>query len=195
MIATKNDILEDWVHLFSDDLFRWAMYKTSDRETAEDLVQETFLAACNGFDNFHGKSKPKTWLFSIINHKITDFYRRQFRCPVINQSHLDDISTHYDVLENFFDSAGSWKVKARPSEWQEIEEHLLDNSEFTGILNSCIKNLSKTSLLVMNLKYLKEKDGKEICQELRISPTNYWQIIHRAKIKLRHCLEQNWFKS
>lgn len=59
-----------WVNSFTDDLMSWAHHKTSSKETAEDLVQETFLSAFNSFDNFKNNSSPKTWLLSILNHKI-----------------------------------------------------------------------------------------------------------------------------
>jgi RNA polymerase sigma-70 factor (ECF subfamily) len=39
-----------------------------------------------------------------------------------------------------------------------------------------------------------DKKTEEICQELGISTTNYWQMMHRAKLQLRECIDENWFK-
>ena len=78
MDAIKEDskiTIENWVNQYSDALFSWAYYKTSSKETAEDLVQDTFLAAYHKIDSFKGNSQPKTWLFSILNNKIIDYYR------------------------------------------------------------------------------------------------------------------------
>ncbi|MCK5469453.1 MAG: sigma-70 family RNA polymerase sigma factor [Cyclobacteriaceae bacterium] len=186
--------IQDWVTRYADDLFRWAVHKTSDKETAEDLVQETFLAAFQSLDKFQGKSHPKTWLFSIVNNKIMDYHRKQFRSETINRSQLNSNSERIDVLENFFDSEGTWKPEARPSDWQEMEGHLLDNPDFTKMLKYCMNKLPGNWCSAIHLKYLEEKDGKEICQELGITSSNYWQILHRAKLQLRICIEENWFK-
>ena len=68
--TSAHSIIQKWVAVYSDDLYRWALHKTSDKETVQDLVQETFLAAFKSLDKFQGKSQPKTWLFSIMNNKI-----------------------------------------------------------------------------------------------------------------------------
>jgi RNA polymerase sigma-70 factor (ECF subfamily) len=79
MASTKENtktLFESWVNQFSDELFSWAYHKTSSKETAEDLVQDTFLSAFHKIDTFEGKSSPKTWLFSILNNKsLTQFFR------------------------------------------------------------------------------------------------------------------------
>jgi len=71
----------------------------------------------------------------------------------------------------------------------------LDNVEFKSVMENCMKKLPDTWFSAIHLKYLEEKDGKVICQELGITPSNFWQILHRAKVQLRACIEKNWFKS
>ena len=73
---SAQEIFTSWVNDFSDDLFSWALHKTSDRMIAEDLVQETFFLAFRSFDSFKGESNPKTWLFKILHNKIIDYYRK-----------------------------------------------------------------------------------------------------------------------
>ncbi|WP_418262403.1 RNA polymerase sigma factor [Flavobacterium faecale] len=85
-VENSKTVLEKWVHQFSDELYSWALYKTSSKETAEDLVQETFLAAYNKIDSFQEKSQPKTWLFSILNNKVVDYYRLSARTTKNNFS-------------------------------------------------------------------------------------------------------------
>jgi len=193
--TTSHSTIKEWVSLYSDDLYRWALYKTSEQEVAQDLVQETFLSAFKSIDKFQGKSQPKTWLFSIMNNKIMDYHRKRFRSATINQSRLNSKSENRDVLENFFDSEGGWKRDKSPNDWQELEGHLLDNPEFTKVLSGCMKKLPHHWDSAIQLKYLEEKDSSEICQELDITPSNYWQILHRAKLQLRMCIEKNWFKA
>lgn len=183
--TNTNATIKYWVELYSDQLYTWAYYKTSDKETAEDLVQETFLAAVHSFQKFERKSEPKTWLVSILKNKIADHYRIAYRN---NASNIVSLS-------QFFDNNEDWIAEQRPQQWKvEDEQHLLDNIDFNRTLSHCLEELPvhwKASIL---LKFIEEKDTNEICQELEITPTNYWQIMHRAKLQLRKCLELNWFK-
>jgi RNA polymerase sigma-70 factor (ECF subfamily) len=179
----EKDFLETLVYLHTRDLCNWALYKTSHAEVAEDLVQETFLAAAEKMESFKEKSSPKTWLFSILNHKIIDFYRKK-----VNQT----ISLESGELSTFFDANENWQEGKRPQEWSDQEKHLLDDSDFQKILEQCLKLLPENWNTCVKLKYLSEKNGKDICQELGISTTNFWQIVHRAKLRLRDCIETNW---
>lgn len=178
--------LSEWVEIYTDDLYSRAFYKVSDSELAKDLVQDTFLVAAEKIDGFRGDSSPKTWLFSILNNKIIDVYRTRVKQPV---------STDNEVFSRFFDAGGDWKTDKRPVSWDENEEHLLDNSEFQQVLKSCLDALPEKWNTCVKLKYLMNKKGEEICQELDITPTNFWQIIHRAKLQLRACVEDNWLNS
>lgn len=188
-MLSKEEIIRVWINRYSEKLFTWAFYKTGDRNIAEDLTQETFLAALQAFDNFKGNSEPQTWLFSILKNKIATFYRQQSKLPFESYDQLNTSSGDY------FDTEGNWMADQRPVNWKDDEGHLLDNAEFVKILARCISNLPEAWNAALQLKYLKETDSGSICQELNISPTNFWQIIHRAKLQLRKCLELNWFKN
>lgn len=178
-----NIILKSWVNLYSDSLYSFAFYKVNDKETAEDLVQETFLAVLNSFNKYEGKSEPKTWLFAILKNKIADHYRKSFR-----KSEKTTVS-----FDNFFDENGDWIAEQRPQIWKTEDENLLDNPNFKKTLTNCLDKLPQQWNAAIVLKFLEEKESNEICQELSVSPTNFWQIIHRAKLQLRKCLELNWF--
>ncbi len=192
----NNDVsivtIRSWVNAYSDKMFSWALYKTSSKETAEDLVQETFMIAFQTLDKFERKSDPKTWLFGILNHKIANYFRKSYRNPVVNESTLNS-EADKDFLNIFFDADGSWIKEQRPHSWPD-DSHLLDNLEFVKTLQDCMNELPSNWVTAINLKYLEEKKGEQICQELEITTTNFWQIIHRAKLQLRKCLEVQWFK-
>ena len=113
---TTDNRLSQWVEEFTSDLYSWAYYKVSDTEIAKDFVQDTFLAAAEKIKDFKGESSPKTWLFSILNHKIIDHYRKKTKSPVT----IDN-----QFFSTFFDEDGGWKQEKRPKEWHEEEEHLL----------------------------------------------------------------------
>jgi len=182
---SKEQGLENWVKQFSADLLSWATHKVSDTELAQDLVQDTFLAASEKIESFRGDSSPKTWLFSILNYKIIDHYRAKVKQP-------ERIGDH--SLSSFFTGDGEWLPAKRPGKWDEDENHLLDNEEFNLTLKKCLDALPEKWSLSIKLKYLMSKKGEYICQELCITPTNYWQMLHRAKLQLRECLENSWFK-
>lgn len=180
-----KDTIKCWVELYSDNLYSWALHKTSSKETAEDLVQETFMAAVQSFGKFEGKSSPKTWLFAILNNKINDHHRNNFRKPTINDN---------SFLQVFFDQHDNWKPEETPKQWDEEAGNLFDDAEFQKAFEYCLGKLPESWFSAVQLKYLEEKNGELICQELGITPTNFWQILHRAKLQLRKCLEINWFK-
>ncbi|MBE0653170.1 MAG: sigma-70 family RNA polymerase sigma factor [Bacteroidales bacterium] len=182
----KTASLTDWVEAYTSDLYSWALHKVSDPELAKDLVQDTFLAAAEKIDGFRGDSAPKTWLLSILNNRIIDIYRKKVKQPIAMEN---------DVFQKFFDSEGSWKKSQQPSNWHDEENHLLDDTDFQKVLKKCLDALPDKWNTCVKLKYLMEKKGEEICQELEITPTNLWQIIHRAKLQLRGCIEDNWFKN
>lgn len=181
--------VETWVNQYSDALYSWALYKTSSKETAEDLVQETFLAAFNKIDSFEGKSQPKTWLFSILNNKIIDHYRVSARTTKQNFS----MSEHsgYEVSDGLFTETDHWKNNDINPIWEQDEE-LLDNPEFNNVLQDCLEALPQKWKTAVTSKYLTDKKADEICQELEITVSNYWQIVHRAKLVMKNCLEVKW---
>jgi RNA polymerase sigma-70 factor (ECF subfamily) len=144
------------------------------------------LAAAERFETFKGDSSPKTWLFSILNHKIIDVYRKKVKQP---------ISMDAQTFSKFFEADGGWQEAKQPKDWHEDDQHLLDDSEFQQVLKKCLDALPEKWNMCVKLKYLSGKNGEEICQELDIAPTNFWQIVHRAKLQLRDCVEHNWFKN
>ncbi|MFW5887010.1 MAG: sigma-70 family RNA polymerase sigma factor [Bacteroidota bacterium] len=176
--------LAQWVEVYTEELYSWAFHKISDEEIAKDLVQDTFLAAVEKFHDFKEQSTPKTWLFAILNNKIVDHYRKKIRLPGDNPV----------SFSSFFNESGGWNAGYVPLEWKEHDGQLLDNDEFVSVLNACLNALPEKWNLCVKLKYLLGKNGKEICKELGIKPTNLWQIIHRAKLQLRDCVEKNWYK-
>ncbi|MFQ6610159.1 MAG: sigma-70 family RNA polymerase sigma factor [Fidelibacterota bacterium] len=181
----RNQIVESWVSQYSGHLYYRALSKVSASELARDLVQDTFLTAVEKFSTFKGKSSPKTWLMSILNHKIVDHYRKKNRQP---------ISFGDENLTDFFQENGDWHPDRQPADWHNEDGHLLDNEEFLSIFQNCLDTLPLQWKDCISLKYLLDKKSEEICQELEITPTNFWQISHRAKLQLRACIEKKWLK-
>ncbi len=79
----KNEILKSWIEQYSGALLKRALYMLSNKEDAQDVVQEVFLAAFSAYDSFEGNSQPLTWLMGIMNRKIADFYRKNINLSLI----------------------------------------------------------------------------------------------------------------
>ncbi len=177
--------ISQWVEQYGDDLFSWAYYKTRNKEVAEDLVQESFLAAVRSYDGFKKQSNPKTWLFTILNNKIIDYYRSAAHNRSVNMSSL---SSEDD--DGLFDKHGGW-LEDSQSAWEE-DTHLLDRPEFLKTLEGCLNQLSEKHKAVTLAKFFHHKKGKQISKELNISSSNLWQIVHRSKLQLKKCLDLKW---
>ena len=80
-IKTPIDNPENWVDEYGDYLYRYALSRVKDPIIAEDLVQETFLAALKARHNFQGRSTARTWMIAILKHKIVDYIRQKVREP------------------------------------------------------------------------------------------------------------------
>ncbi|MGB1037631.1 MAG: sigma-70 family RNA polymerase sigma factor [Bacteroidia bacterium] len=183
----SHSSISQWLNDYGDDMYSWAYYKTSSKETAEDLVQETMLSAYKSFDKYKPGSNPKTWLYTILNNKIIDYYRASNTKKSVNETEL----AGKRVEDDNFDNGGAWNKAVTPL-WANTEEHLLDNQSFLEVLNMCISNLPQQWRGVIQGKYFDHKKGAEISKELGISSSNLWQMAYRAKLQLKNCLEINW---
>lgn len=182
----------DWVSRYGDYLFSIAMLKTSNRETAEDLVQETFIAAIKAKDTFREASSEKTWLTAILKNKIIDHYRKKDVLKNVS-TYLDE--TDASFADNFFHRNGHWKTGAMPHNWQENADGDINRAEFYRILQECIQKMPAKLVPVFTARFIDNEDSDIICKEFNITSSNYWVIIHRAKVLMRNCLEKNWFVS
>ena len=168
----------DWVEAHGDYLFNFALGQIRDAGTAEDLVQETFLAALKARNNFAGKSSERTWLVSILRHKIYDHLRRTCRERAVR---VDPTPARRD--EDNWDEAVTWlhDVAAEcqsPSRRMELAE-LRENLELA------LGKLPPRLAQVFQLYEVDELPNREVCAKLNISENNLWTMLHRARTQLR----------
>ena len=175
-----------WVDTYGDRLYRFALLRLQDPEAARNAVQETFLAALSSSKKFSGKSSEYTWLTGILKHKIIDHIRKAQRDRFVTTQDEEDPS-----FEKLFDKVGHW-IKP-PNAWMDPAK-VLEKSEFWKTFQSCLENLPRHLSQAFSLKELEGTDSRDICKLLEITPTNLWVILHRARLKLRNCLEINWIE-
>jgi RNA polymerase sigma-70 factor (ECF subfamily) len=168
-------------------LLRVAVLQLRDNDLAEDVVQDTLVAALQGAEGFSGRSSLKTWLTGILKHKVVDAIRRKGREPAF--ASLEE-ETQIDDLDALFDSSGHWENP--PADWGDPEAQL-SRSQFFEVMQLCLEKLPPNTARVFMMREIMELESDEICKELSITSTNLWVILYRARMALRQCLEQNWF--
>jgi RNA polymerase sigma-70 factor (ECF subfamily) len=177
-----------WVDKYGDYLFRYALCFVRDRDLAEDLVQETFLAALQSYGSFGQRSSEKAWLFGILKHKALDHYRKHERL-----SHLVmDETESPDVFIRKGSRAGFWRSDRSPKDWSFDPENCVEQRALRAILDDCLDRLSPRLAMVFRLREIEQVKGKVICSELNITENNLWVMLHRARLCLRNCIEINW---
>jgi RNA polymerase sigma-70 factor (TIGR02943 family) len=181
----QNKLANRLVKEYSDMLFRYALPRVSDSGIAKDLVQDTFLAAWRNIDNYKGETSEKNWLFTILKNKIIDHYRKA------STRLTDNVDT--SEATDMFNDKGHWENVSSPKDWGVDYNTAIENKEFYSILEKCKSKLKEIQNAVFSMKYLDGVESDEICKELNITPSNYWVLLHRAKLQLRGCLEKNWF--
>lgn len=176
---------DKWVDNYADYMYNYALVRLNDGNLAKDLVQDTFFAALKSAKNFKGKSTERTWLISILKRKIIDHYRK-----------INSKKGQAEVRMNFYDdgeNTGSWLEERVPQSWENHLEKSIENEELKSQLDACIDALPKKYEMVFRMKTIQELETEEICKELGITTSNFWVIIHRARVQLRKCMEDNWF--
>lgn len=182
-----------WVDVHGDYLFTFAVSRVRDESVAEDLVQETLLAAIQSKSSFCERSTERTWLCGILKHKIIDHFRRSSREVELTDEEAD-MSAYDHMFQPDGAAKGHWTAFAKPVAWDSDPETVLRNSEFTLVLTNCLSKLPDRVANVFTLREMDGYDSDEICQFLQISPNNLWVMLHRARLHLRRCVDLNWFK-
>lgn len=176
-----------WVDEHGDCLFRYALVRVRTREVAEDLVQDTLLAAVRGQDRFGGRSSERSWLVGILKNKIVDYYRKLTR-----ETTFTDMEFLKDELSHKFED-GFWNHALGPKDWKPESDEVTHKDEFWQIMRDCLSKLPDRISAAFVLREMDDTPGKEVCALLNISESNLWVMLHRARMGLRECLEANWF--
>lgn len=184
----KETVFRTWVEEHSDALYRYVLQRLTEEELCKDLVQETFLAAWRNMDGYKGEASVKNWLFVILKSKITDHYRKAH-----TRAAMHTIRAEHDD-RSFFDDEEHWTEGRYPRPWTVDFSNVVEAKEFNQVFRSCGSKLKALQNTVFIMKYVDELSSEEICKELGLTSSNYWVLLHRAKVQLRACLEKNWMQ-
>jgi RNA polymerase sigma-70 factor (ECF subfamily) len=188
-MSTANDAQTN-VAQHRDYLYRYALLHLRDASRADDVVQETLLAAVESPERFSGRSSLRTWLTGILKHKIIDVFRKQAREQTVDNSGGSESDEEFADLHFNKQDTDHWH--SFPTSWGNPERSLEDK-RFWEAFDQCSQQMPGQAARVFYMRELMGLETEQICQELSITPTNCWVMLYRARMNLRQCLEIRWF--
>ncbi len=178
-----------WLDHHGNALYAYALMRVRDGSVAEDLVQDTLLAAIKSVDRFKGKSSERTWLIGILKHKVLNHLRQAGRERRFEEGM---VPTEGEEAQ-YFDDRGQWREEV--AEWSDPERSL-EQEEFWQTLQDCVGKLPDRLAILFTLRELDGMETDALMETLNISShNNVWVMLSRARQRLRQCLETNWFKA
>lgn len=175
-----------WVDAHGDYLYRFALVRVHNRDAAEELVQESLLAALTARHSFRGKCTERSWLTAILKRKVIDWLRADVRRRA-RQEPLPD-----KWADSQFTRVGKWKKKS--DEWSADDPGFeMTSADFRETLSACLEKLPPRVRQAYVLKHLDEQSADEVCKAVDVSASNLWVMLHRARLRLWRCLAVNWF--
>ena len=187
MTTENNDLNSQiWLEEHGNYLFSYALLRVKDTHLAEDLAQETLLAAITAKNTFSNQSTIRTWLIGILKHKLIDHFRRKGREVAIGDLIDQDEG---DNLERFFKANGRWIEKPDVFPNPELA---FQQKEFWKVFQQCLSGLKPKQVEVFLAKEIHGMSNEDICRDFALSQTNVWVLMHRARLSLSKCLNINW---
>lgn len=171
-------------------LLRQARHAVSDHAVAEELVQDTLIDVLEGAVTRRGDASLATWATAILKHKVADWYRARARRVMVRMSE-DDERLGADV-DAQFDDHGRWREPV-PA-WQQPEQQE-ERRQMMGRLEGCMLHLPAQTGRVFVMREWLGFDTGEIADRLGLSTENIRQILHRARMGLRGCMQHQWLQA
>lgn len=179
-----------WLDCHGDYLYRYALVRVRDAAIAEDLLQETLLAAIGSCHRHEGRSSERTWLVGIMKHKLIDQVRRITRTVQLQLTEDDGDREFFAIAGP---KQGHWRDDRAPLGWNVDAARLLESREFWETFNQCLAQLPQQIAIAFTLREIDGLSSNEICEILNVTPNNLCVMLHRGRTKLRNLLETQWF--
>ena len=183
---------DELVNQHHSALIRMAMGYVADREMAEEVVQDTWMAVIESLNRFEGRSSLRTWVCGILIHKAKDRGVREKRHTTFSafESYDDDNEEAIDPsrFQQTGEWAGHWAFPPQPWDDQ-TPEKLLASQQAVNAMQRAIEALPATLKEVLILRDVEGVDAKEVCELLKITETNLYVRLHRARERVRAAVE------
>ncbi len=174
---------ERWVRMHADSLYAYAIRRLRNPDAAEEVVQDTFLAALKNVAQFQQTGSEGAWLMGILKRKVIDFARKQARREL-------NVDTQDSALTSLFDEKGNWSQAVQRKGPFSLDR--LEQQEFRVLLKECLDRLPNAQALVFRKREMEQISGEDVCKELAITPSNLWVLMHRARLRLATCIGVRW---
>jgi RNA polymerase sigma-70 factor (ECF subfamily) len=185
--AGDREAFAELVRRHGGALFRLATTFVKDRSVAEEVVQDTWLAALDGLDAFEGRSSLRTWLFSILANRARTRAVREGRS--VPWSSLEGETGGPAVDPSRFHADGHWLEAQR--RWSEEDpERLVAGAQTRATIERAIAALPPAQRAVVVLRDVEGLETEEICNLLGLTVTNQRVLLHRARARLREGLAE-----
>jgi RNA polymerase sigma-70 factor (ECF subfamily) len=183
--AGDEEAFMELIRELNPSLLRVARMFVSTTALAEDVVQETWLAVLNGIDRFEGRSSLKTWIFRILTNIAKTRGERERRSVPFSSFDTEEGGFEPAVDRSRFTGTGQWAVL--PRAWP--EDRLLA-AETRSVIERAIERLPPSQRSVITLRDIEGWTAAEVRNALELTETNQRVLLHRARAKVRHALEQ-----
>ena len=183
-----------WLDSHGDYLYRYALMRVRDGAVAEDLLQETLLAATAASGSHEDRSSERTWLAGILKQKIFDYFRGVARTPEFQLSTAVELQEP-DVFEKSGIWQGHWREDCAPLSWPSDVVGLPQSCEFWNTFERCLSCLPARMAIAFTLREMEGLSTHQICEILDISSSDLRIILHCGRVKLRQLLEAEWIRS
>ncbi|HXV68932.1 MAG TPA: sigma-70 family RNA polymerase sigma factor [Nitrospira sp.] len=173
-------------------LIRMAMGYVADREVAEEVAQDTWIAVIESLARFEGRSSLRSWIFGILIHKAKDRGVREKRHTTFSDFESRDDESEEAVDPARFHRSGEWTGHWAfpPQPWDgQTPEKLLASNQAIAAMNRAIDELPPTLKTVLVLRDVEGVDSSEVCHLLQITETNLYVRLHRARERVRRAVE------
>ena len=173
-------------------LVRMALGYVADREVAEEVVQDTWMAVIEGLGRFEGRSSLRTWIFGIMIHKAKDRGVREKRHTTFSSFESVEDDNDEAVDPSRFHQSGEWAGHWAfpPQPWDDqTPEKILASQQAVNAMNRAIEALPRTLKDVLILRDVEGVDAKEACEILKITETNLYVRLHRTRERVRQAVE------
>ena len=188
-MTTTND-LHRQLEAMRPALLRFAQLQLRNQTLAEDAVQDALIAVLEKPERFAGHSSLRTYVTGILKYKIIDALRLTQRERQFSTQNEQDEQSDDDLVDSLFLSNGH--TRDMPLKWGDPDA-TREQKDFFRVMEICLEKLPpKTARIFMMREWL-ELETDEICKELGISASNAWVMLYRARLRLRECLDLNWF--
>ncbi len=173
-------------------LYRYAITRLRDPDLAQDVVQYTILAAMEAAERFQGKASLRTWLIAILRNKILDAMKAHARLVSLESDPSTEDALDHDV-DKQFNLDGRWSTTYRPTSWANPEA-AFENTQFWTVFERCLEHVPPRIAEVFVLREVLGETIADICKILDLSASNCSVMLFRARMRLKDCLDVNWFR-